>query len=195
MLRKKAIAGLTLAALLLTALPLGPVQASGIIPSPHSVYVNGLPVTLNHSILYQGHTYVQLRDLASVTNMEVLFYDVDKYPSMIIPGGNYPTGININQPTFVYVREKNRDADNEVSAEPFFKGVDITGIYYRYRRGTHRYGFGPDDQKEHRVLSVPDGQGQKDIPIQVIYSEGKVYVTVDEFRAKIQPYLIDICMQ
>ena len=35
----------------------------------------------------------------------------------------------------------------------------------------------------------------KSIDIKILHSNGKDYMTVDDFREQVQPYLVDMCMQ
>ena len=166
-------------------------QAADIQPLPFPTYVNGSQVTINNSLLYGGHTYVQLRELASVTNMDVDFVAMDHSPSAG-PGGGLPNGISIDQPTFVYVKDDVQDWSSG-SLDMLDKAVDITTLWSRYqtRDGDFDYAFDLMGN-----IIVPDGKGDKEkIPLHVIQSKGKIYVSVDEFRDKIQPYLVDMCMQ
>lgn len=170
------------------AVPATQADAANIQPLPFTTYVNGSVVTINNSLLYGGHTYVQLRELANVTNMGIDF--VQSGESTIQPGGGLPVGISIDQPTFVYVKEDVQDwsGDGLVMLD---KAVDITTLFSRYQvRDGYDYAF--DGQS----IVVPDGNGGTDrIALHVIASYGKHYVSVDDFRDTIQPYLVDMCMQ
>lgn len=169
-------------------LPAAKADAADIQPLPFPTYVNGSQVVINNALLYGGHTYVQLRELAGVTNMGIEFVSE---PSLE-PGGGLPQGISIDQPTFVYVKDGVQDWGN-VYGGGTFKGVDITTLHNRYmdHEGNLAYHFNGSDD-----LVVPDGEGgSKTIDLHIVNSYGKVYVSVDEFRDKIQPYLVDMCMQ
>ena len=189
--RTKKLTSLLLAGVLAVGLaaPAGQAQAADIQPLPFPTYINGSQVTINNSLLYGGHTYVQLRELANVTNMGVDFNSADN-PMLPVPGGSLPVGISIDQPTFVYVKDNVQDWSSG-SAVILDKAVDITTLYSRYQSSDgYRYGF--DGQN----LVVPNGKGGSDrIQLHVIASYGKYYVSVGDFRDKVQPYLIDMCMQ
>ena len=191
--RTKKLTSLLLAGVLAVgvAVPATKAQAADIQPLPFPTYVNGSQVTINNSLLYGGHTYVQLRELASVTNMDVDFVAMDHSPSAG-PGGGLPNGISIDQPTFVYVKNDVQDWSSG-SLDMLDKAVDITTLWSRYqtRDGDFDYAFDLMGN-----IIVPDGKGDKEkIPLHVIQSKGKIYVSVGDFRDKIQPYLVDMCMQ
>lgn len=187
-------------------LPGASASAAHIQPLPFNVFVNSDQVNIKNSLLYQGHTYVQLRELTDLTNMNITFVSPNQ-PQLPMPGGGLPIGISIDQPTFVYVKDKVQDIDHKVSSDGYFQGVDITGIYLKYdyyiqntkKRSSYRYAFKTGhtqkDLAEPDKLIVPEGNGTKEIPMEIIHSYGHFYVTVDEFRTKIQPYLVDISMQ
>lgn len=168
------------------ALPQAPAEAADIQPLPFTTYVNGSVMTINNSLLYGGHTYVQLRELANVTNMGIDF--VQSGESTMQPGGGLPAGISIDQPTFVYVRDDVQDwsGDGLVMLD---KAVDITTLWNRYqtREGDFDYAF----DAIVGTFNVPDGK----LPLHVVQWQGKTYVSVDDFRDTIQPYLVDMCMQ
>ena len=188
---KKRITAMVLAAVMAAGalVPATQAKAADIQPLPFNTYVNGSQVVINNSLLYGGHTYVQLRELANVTNMGIDFVADHQ---MSGPGGGLPVGISIDQPTFVYVKDDVNDW-NHVYDGGLMQGVDITTLYARYQaRDGYDYAFGGND-----TIIVPDkdGEGSVTTPLRIIYSNGKVYVSVDEFRDKIQPYLVDMCMQ
>ena len=164
-------------------------DAADIQPLPFPTYVNGSQVTINNALLYGGHTYVQLRELAAATNMDVDFNSVND-PMLPGPGGSLPIGISIDQPTFVYTKDEVQDWSSG-SCVILDKAVDITTLYSRYQA---RDGF--DYAFAGQAIVVPDGDGGSErIDLHVIASYGKHYVSVDDFRNKVQPYLIDMCMQ
>lgn len=168
------------------AVPATQADAANIQPLPFTTYVNGSVVTINNSLLYGGHTYVQLRELANVTNMGIDFVQTGE--STMQPGGGLPEGISIDQPTFVYVKEDVQDwsGDGLVMLD---EAVDITTLWSRYqtRAGDFDYAF----DAMAGTFNVPDGK----LPIHVVHWQGKTYVSVDDFRDTIQPYLVDMCMQ
>ena len=191
--RTKKLTALLLAGVLAVgvAAPATKAQAADIQPLPFPTYVNGSQVTINNSLLYGGHTYVQLRELANVTNMDVDFVAMDHSPSAG-PGGGLPNGISIDQPTFVYVVDDVQDWTGD-ELNMVDKAVNIHTLFMRYldREGKLDYRFDGNDN-----LIVPDGDGgEKVIPVHIFNSRGNYYVSVDEFRDKIQPYLVDMCMQ
>lgn len=171
----------------------GAAQAATIQPLPFTTYVNDSQVTINNSLLYGGHTYVQLRELANVTNMGIDYVGPNDSPTAG-PGGGLPNGISIDQPTFVYVKDNVEDWSNVTDMTVVDKAADITTLWGRYQEneGNYKYFFSGRTNS----LNVPDGNGGiKKISLHIIQSRGKTYVSVDEFRDKVQPYLIDMCMQ
>ena len=197
----KSISAAVMAAILGVSLliPAAPAQA---VPQtlPFPVYVNGMPVTIQNAILYNDFTYVQLRDLAKVTNMSVEFND-PAMPFLPPPGGALPTGINIDQPTFVYTKDNVPNWLGE-GLKTVDKAVDITTLYHRYflqenldtPTNSMKYYFHPAEGGGVFVAADESGKTVK-TPVHVFTSEGKEYVSVDEFRSVIQPYLVDMCMQ
>ena len=173
------------------AVPATQADAANIQPLPFTTYVNGSVVTINNSLLYGGHTYVQLRELANVTNMGIDFVQTGE--STMQPGGGLPEGISIDQPTFVYVKEDVQDwsGDGLVMLD---KAVDITTLFSRYQTRVGDFDYAFDAMAG--TFNVPDGNGgSKALPIHVVQWQGKTYVSVDDFRDTIQPYLVDMCMQ
>lgn len=152
---------------------------------PYQVYVNGTQVQLNDIVLNNNKTYVGLREFCEKAGMKVEWVN-PKYHYAPIPGGNFPGGVNIINPSFVYVK----DVTNFYKTDQKIKGVDITGIYKKYKEGgNYKYYFAD------RGLVINDGQEKKVIKLKYNISNEYMYVSVDEFREKIQPYFIDICMQ
>ncbi|MEE0435998.1 MAG: hypothetical protein UDB11_11475 [Peptococcaceae bacterium] len=189
---KKRITAMVLAAVMAAGalVPATQAKAAEIQPLPFNTYVNGSQVIINNSLLYGGHTYVQLRELANVTNMGIDFVNEE---SMAGPGGGLPKGISIDQPTFVYVKDDVNDW-NHLYEGGLMQGVDITTLYARYQANDgYAYGFTLDEK--HLQVPAENGEGSETIPVRIISSNGKKYVSVDEFRDKIQPYLVDMCMQ
>lgn len=186
---KKRLTALALAAVvgLGAVAPVGVAEASPIQSLTFPTYVNGAPVKINNAITYGGHTYVQLRELSGVTNMGIEF--VPKGHHKMELGGGLPEGINIDQPTFVYVKDQVHNWNGNMGSEKYFKGVDITSLMSRYnlRKGNFKYGFDP--------LAGTFVANGKSAEIKVLDSYGKTYMTVDDFREQVQPYLVDMCMQ
>jgi hypothetical protein len=178
--------------------PAAPAQAAEPQALPFPVYVNGAPVTIQNAILYNNFTYVQLRDLARVTNMGVDFNDPNM-PYGVQPGGSLPIGINIDQPTFVYTKTNVPDWIFHKGAT-VDKAVDVTTIYTRYLvMGNNptkdmKYYFHTDNDGKYFIARDQKGRTIKK-QVHVFNSMGRFYVDVDEFRSIIQPYLVDMCMQ
>lgn len=185
---KKRLTALALAAVvgLGAVAPVGAAEASPIQPLTFPTYVNGAPVKINNAITYGGHTYVQLRELSGITNMGIEF--VPQGSHSMEPGGGLPEGISIDQPTFVYVKDQVHNWNGNMGSEKYFKGVDITTLMHRYNanKGNLNYYF---DLNGHFIANG------KSIDIKILHSNGKDYMTVDDFREQIQPYLVDMCMQ
>ena len=151
----------------------------------YQVYVNGEKITLNESFIKDGRTYVQLRELCSQINVTVDWAD-PKHHMLPIPGGNLPDGINLTNPTFVYTAEVT-DYYNTIQK---ISCVEITGIYQKYQADNNlNYAFSDEG------LVVKENGTENVIPLKYNPSNGRMYLTIDEFRAKVQPYLVDMCMQ
>ena len=151
----------------------------------YQVYVNGEQITLNESFIKDGRTYVQLRELCGQINVTVDWLD-PKYHMSPIPGGSLPEGINLTNPTFVYTAEVT-DYYNTIQKIPC---VEITGIYQKYKADNNlNYSFSDEG------FVVKENGTENVIPLKYNPSNGRMYLTVAEFRVKVQPYLVDICMQ
>jgi hypothetical protein len=151
----------------------------------YPVYINGKMVKLNEALIKDGRTYVQLRELCDQMNVIVDWVDPTLH-MLPIPGGNLPDGINLTNPTFVYTDEVTNyyDTSQKISC------VEITGIYWKCHTGSSlKYAFGDDG------LVVKIDGSENVIPLKYNPWNGRIYLFEDEFREKIQPYLIDICMQ
>src|SRR5665648_671340 len=150
----------------------------------YQVYVNGEKVTLNESFIKDGRTYVQLRELCSQINVTVDWVD-PKYHMSPIPGGSLPDGINLTNPTFVYTAEVT-DYYNTIQKIPC---VEITGIYQKYQADNNlNYAFSDEG------LVVKENGTENVIPLKYNPNNGRMYLSVNEFREKVQPCLVDICM-
>ncbi|MDR1134749.1 MAG: copper amine oxidase N-terminal domain-containing protein [Clostridiales Family XIII bacterium] len=151
----------------------------------YPVYVNGNIVKLNKAIIKDGRTYVQLRELCAQMNVTVDWVD-PAYHMSPIPGGTLPEGINLTNPTFAYTAE----VTNYYDTAQKINCVEITGIYQKYQTGDNlNYAFGDEG------LVVKTDGAEKLIPLKYNPISGRMYLSVDEFREKVQPYLVDICMQ
>ena len=151
----------------------------------YPVYVNGEMIKLNEALIKDGKTYVQLRELCNQMNVTVDWAD-PKYHMLPIPGGNFPDGINLTNPTFVYTD----DVTDYYNTTQKITCVDITGIYEKYKTGKNlNYSFSEEG------LVVNKNGTENVIPLKYNPGNGRTYLTVDEFREKVQPYLVDMCMQ
>ena len=151
----------------------------------YQVYANGEMIMLNDAFIKDGRTYVQLRELSSQLNVTVDWVD-PKYHMSPIPGGSLPDGINLTNPTFVYTAEVT-DYYNTIQKIPC---VEITGIYQKYQADNNlNYAFSDEG------LVVKENGAENIIPLKYNPSNGRMYLTIDEFREKVQPYLVDMCMQ
>ena len=151
----------------------------------YPVYVNGEKIMLDDAFIKDGKTYIQLRELGNKMNVTVDWAD-PKYHMLPIPGGNLPDGINLTNPTFVYTDEVT-DYYNTIQK---ITCVEITGIYQKYKTGNNlNYAFSDEG------LAVKENGTENVVPLKYNPSNGRMYLTVDEFREKVQPYLVDMCMQ
>ena len=151
----------------------------------YPVYVNGELIKMNEARIIEGRTYVQLRELCSQMNVTVDWAD-PKNHMLPIPGGNLPAGVNLTNPTFVYTDE----VTDYYTTTQKITCVDITGIYTKYKTGKNlNYAF-----SEEGLLINKNGT-ENVIPLKYNPGNGRMYLTVDEFREKVQPYLVDMCMQ
>ncbi len=151
----------------------------------YPVYVNGKQIKMNEALIQDGRTYVQLRELCGQMNTTVDWIDPSQH-MLPAPGGSLPEGINLTNPTYVYTDE----VTNYYDTKQKIKCVEITGIYEKYKTGSNlKYAFGDGG------LVVKTDGTEKVIPLKYNPNNGRMYVSVDEFREKVQPYLVDICMQ
>lgn len=150
------------------------------------VYVNGESIALEDALLVDGKTYVQLREFSEKINVDVAWKD-PKHHTLPIPGGNLPGGINLTNPTFIYTKEV---TDFYNTAETI-KGVEITGLRHKYQAQNENLKYAFDDYG----LVIRDKGQEKKIPLKFNPSQGRAYLSVSEFKEKLLPYLVDMCMQ
>lgn len=151
----------------------------------YSVYANGEMIMLNDAFIKDGKTYIQLREICNKVKVTVDWVD-PKNHTLPIPGGNLPGGINLTNPTFVYANK----VTNYYDTTQKIPCVEITGIYQNYKTGNHlKYAFGDEG------LVVENDGIVKIIPLKYNPCDGRMYLSIEEFRDKVQPYLVDICMQ
>lgn len=212
--KKKLISFSVIAMLLFgVALLAFPAKAAPVQPLSFNFFVNNVPIAASKSILYQGHTYVQLRELAPFINASIDFANDPNH--MPLPGGRKPDGVHISIPTYIYVNKKVPLYDLELLKQlkelgkvkeskdgKFFEGVDVTELYNKYcldyeqNKGKHlKYAFKYDPEKRKEYLAINDGKTVKKEYFLSECSYERMYVPVQEFKDHIQPYLTDICMQ
>ncbi|MFV0516853.1 MAG: hypothetical protein ACK5MV_05615 [Aminipila sp.] len=180
-----ALFGLMLCLIILTTMSQVNAAESKVSALGYPVYVNGKQIKLNEALIKNGRTYIQLREFCSQMNVAVDWIDPSKH-TLPIPGGNLPDGINLTNPTYIYTNEVTDyyDTTQKINC------VEITGIYQKYKTGSNlKYAFGDEG-----LVVKTDGL-ETVIPLKYNPSSGRMYVSVDEFREKVQPYLVDICMQ
>lgn len=154
---------------------------------PYNIVVNGKPVSLNHVILKDGRTYVQLRELAKPLNLELLWVGFHSAP---VPGGNALEGVNINQSNVLNTRDISGLFDGQKTI-----GVEMTSLIKRYnekRAEKLSYYF---KMGEESGLFIKEGDKTHFIPITFYHYMGLDYVTAGEFKTKVQPYFLDLCLQ
>jgi hypothetical protein len=149
----------------------------------YPVYVNGKLIKMNEALIKDGRTYVQLRELCNQLNTTVDWVD-PAYHMLPAPGGDFPEGINLTNPTFVYTAK----VTNYYDTAQRINCVEITGIYRKYKTGSSlEYAFGDEG------LVIKTDESETIIPLKYNPSNGRMYLSIDEFRGKVQPYLVDIC--
>ena len=157
-----------------------------LIPDPNlnkTFYLNGKKIALTDTIMQNNRTYIQLRELCRESGISINWVKRLYHP-LPTQGGSAPDGIHLGIPTFIYTR--NVGYGNE---KPL-PHVDITEISEKYTEDKNlKYAFGDQGL-------VIQTNGQKEV-LELSYKpfEERWYIPVDEFREKIQPYLVDICMQ
>ncbi len=165
-------------------------------PLPFDVYINNHKTKVNQAILYQGHTYVQLRELSGLLNAHVEFY-----PNMPMGGMGFK-GINVMIPTFVYVDKKVADYKHifsDVGDGTYFPAVDITGLCIKYSvhnkiGNVHGFRYYFRDNGETEFVVNENGE-EKVEKLRLHSYAGHYYIPVPDFKRQIQPYLTDMCMQ
>lgn len=157
-----------------------------LIPDPNlnkTFYLNGQKITLTDTITQNNRTYIQLRELCRESGISINWVKRLYHP-LPLQGGWAPDGIHLGIPTFIYTR--NVGYGNE---KPL-PHVDITEIYEKYKDGKNlKYAFNGQG-------FVIQTNGEKEV-LELSYKpfEERWYIPVDEFREKVQPYFVDLCMQ
>ena len=156
-----------------------------IYPSRFSMHINDMPVSLNESFIKDGRTYVQLRELCDAANIRVDWRD-PRYHSVGAPGGAMPEGINLTNSSYVYVNEIFDLSDTSKK----FKCVDMTVLKDKYKYdGKLAYSFSDDE------FIIKDGISEEKTELQYYYRRDRYYLKVEDFKEKILPYMVEICMQ
>lgn len=157
-----------------------------LIPDPNlnkTFYLNGQKITLTDTITQNNRTYIQLRELCQKSGISINWVK-RLYAPLPMQGGRAPDGIHLGLPTFIYTRNVG------YSNEKTLPHVDITEIYNTYKDGKNlKYAF--NDQG-----FVIQANGEKKV-LELSYTpfQERWYIPVDEFREKVQPYFVDLCMQ
>lgn len=150
------------------------------------IYVNGDPITLKEAILVDGITYVQLREFSEKLNVDVTWKDPN-YHTMPLPGGNLPGGINLTNPSFLYTKKVTDFYDTSKTIE----GIEITSLYNNYKATNQNIKYGFDEYG----LVIRENGTEKKIPLKLNPSNGRQYLSVSEFKEKLLPYFVEMCMQ
>lgn len=150
------------------------------------IHVNGKPITLNDTLLLNDRTYVQLREFSEKINVDVNWVDPN-YHMAPVPGGNFPGGINLTNPTFIYTKTVTDYYDTGKT----IKGVEITSVYNKYKAENKKLNYAFDDLG----LVIRENGQEKKIPLKINPSNGRKYLSVSEFKEKLLPYFVEMCMQ
>jgi hypothetical protein len=152
----------------------------------YPIYLNGDEIQLTEGYIIEGRTYIQLKEFCEKANLQVDWIDSAVHQSFP-PGGGLPEGINLTNPTFIYSKSVN-DIDGSGNK---FEGIEITGIYQKYRSTDAELIYSFDDEG----LVIREAGSIKVIPISYNPNSGRIYVDKMEFKEKILPYLVEICEQ
>lgn len=150
------------------------------------IHVNGKVITLNDTLLLNGRTYVQLREFSEKINVDVNWVDPN-YHMAPVPGENFPGGINLTNPTFIYTKTVTDYYDTGKT----IKGVEITSVYNKYKAENKKLNYAFDDLG----LVIRENGQEKKIPLKINPSNGRKYLSVSEFEEKLLPYFVEMCMQ
>ncbi len=151
------------------------------------IYFNGEEIALDKGLIIDGHTYVQLKEFCEKVNIQVDWVDPE-YHQMLIPGGNFPSGVNLTNSSFIYVKNDITKFDN---GKENITGVEISNIYNKYQSTNKTLHYSFDD----KGFVIRTEGSEQIIPLGYNPSYGRMYLEVNEFKEKILPYLVDICMQ
>lgn len=159
---------------------------------PFNVWINGEPVTLEKALVKDGHTYVQLRELAEKMDVDIEWVGFHNAP---VPGGNLPEGVNLNQSNILHTRDISGWFPEERAQGKVIYGVDLSSLIKKYnvkRAQNLTYYFQTGEQSG---LYIREKGQVTAIPLSFYNDMGRTYVTVDEFKEKIQSHFVDICLQ
>jgi hypothetical protein len=150
------------------------------------IYMNGNEITLTEGFIINGRSYVQLKEFCDKTNLQVDWRNPD-FHEISPPGGGFPEGINLTNPTFVYTKEVTDYDETDYK----ILGVEITGIFQRYysTNPSLKYSFGDDG------FIIKSNGVEEVIPLDYNPISGRMYIEKEEFKEKILPYLVEICEQ
>ncbi len=151
------------------------------------VYFNGDKITLNEGFIVDGRSYIQLKEFCEKTNLQVDWRD-PAYHQLFPPGGALPEGINLTNPTYIYIKEIT-DFDN---TDNLISGVEITGIFQKYKSSNTNLQYSFDE--EYGLIIRSNGT-EKAIPLNYNPIYGRMYLEKEEFKEKVLPYLVEICEQ
>ena len=157
-----------------------------LIPDPNlnkTFYLNGQKITLTDTITQNNRTYIQLREFCQKSGISINWVK-RLYAPLPTQGGSAPDGIHLGIPTFIYTRNVGYYGEKPLPH------VDITEIYEKYKDGKNlKYAF--NDQG-----FVIQTNGEKEV-LELSYKpfEERWYIPVDEFREKVQPYFVDLCIK
>lgn len=155
-----------------------------IYPSRFPLYINRYETPMNEAFIKDGRTYVQLREFCEATNIRVDW--VEHHTT--IPGGAMSVGVNLTVPSYIYVY----DVTDFHDTRRLIKCVDMTYMKDKYKYdGKLAYSF--DDFGQTFVIKT--GETEERIPLDINPNAGRYFITVEQFKEKILPYMVEICMQ
>lgn len=152
------------------------------------LYFNGEEISLSEGFIVDGRTYVQLKELCDNSNISVDWVDPNPDNNQaLIPGGNLPGGINLTNPSFIYMKNVT-DYNN---TDQIIQAVEITGIYQKYKDTNTKLIYSFNDYG----LVIRTNGTEKLIPLDYNPSSGRMYLEKEIFKDKVLPYLVEICEQ
>lgn len=156
-----------------------------IYPSRFPLYINRYETPMNEAFIKDGRTYVQLREFCEATNIRVDWVEHHPLP---IQGGAMDVGVHLTVPSYIYVY----DVTNWMDGNKQVKSVDMTYMIDKYKYdGKLAYSF--DDYGDTFVIKT--GETEERISIDTFNNMGRDFISVEQFKEKILPYMVEICMQ